>query len=265
MRPTNTNRGHRPHDPSIGSRMPEKMLEELEEQNQDDRHFKNDKINRAANRKELRKQKRQEKGKRKAQHHAQLMEAARKRQKIHEEAKSKNVQQKPSKKPSQPVNSERKGKAAVATKSAELTRQKTPKQSDRTPKNDKEALDRLSRSNPHLFSLLEQDNLVSDTGKNKFEEDDRDIAYWEKKLGMNKKKKAGYDKAFAEDGLLDLLDGLDGDHAGSDEQSGPEEDDSAYLKKKRQLAKTKEMAAEAEAEKVGSRHNDRKWLLIGIV
>lgn len=77
------------------------------------------------------------------------------------------------------------------------------------------------------------------TSNTRFEDDDRDIAYWEKKLGMDKKKTKGYGKAFEEDGLLDLLDGLDAD--GSDE----DESNESYLRRKRQKA-----TSEKDAKKV---------------
>ncbi|CDH48729.1 arm repeat-containing protein [Lichtheimia corymbifera JMRC:FSU:9682] len=204
--------GHRSHDPSIGSRLPQQIREELEEKEQDDRRFQKKFVNRAANRKELRKQKRQEKGKRKAIQHVEQLT---KRQKTSNNTLT-------NKKKSSPSNND-------APPPVDSKKKKNEKLK---PVDNDEALKRLSKSNPQLYSLLREEDLVNGeaTSNTRFEDDDRDIAYWEKKLGMDKKKTKGYGKAFEEDGLLDLLDGLDAD--GSDE----DESNESYLRRKRQKA-----------------------------
>lgn len=124
------------------------------------------------------------------------------------------------------------------------------------PVDNDEALKRLSKSNPQLYSLLREEDLVNGeaTSNTRFEDDDRDIAYWEKKLGMDKKKTKGYGKAFEEDGLLDLLDGLDAD--GSDE----DESNESYLRRKRQKA-----TSEKDAKKVMDEEQWQDGLLIYII
>jgi nucleolar MIF4G domain-containing protein 1 len=181
-------------------------------------------VNKVANRKELRKQKRQEKGKRNAQHHMKRSFEPEKQQPSNKRQKSNQVKPEP-KKPQV-----KKPEKALAKKGM----------------NDKEAMERLSKSNPGLFKLLESDKLVSEQD---FADDDRDIAYWEKKLGMNKKKSKKLGKDFEEDGLLDVL----GNIGDVKEQAGDDnDDDQAYLKKKRQSAmeNKKQANMENKAEEV---------------
>lgn len=108
-----------------------------------------------------------------------------------------------------------------------------------------EAMKRLSKSNPGLYKLLKADNLVEsaegETDSQEFEDDDRDIAYWEKKLGLNKKKTKALGKEFEEDGLLELLGGIEGEEG---------DDDQEYLRKKRQrqVQKKKGLEMEGKAE-----------------
>lgn len=77
------------------------------------------------------------------------------------------------------------------------------------------ALEKLSVSNPKFFSLLQASNLVSSNAtaaslsSKAFEDDDRDIENWEKKLGMKRKKGKRLGKTWEEEGLADLLEGLD--------------------------------------------------------
>lgn len=232
--------GQRAHDPSIGSRLPQQIREELEERGkvtkiltgsvltagfpleQDDRRFQKKFVNRAANRKELRKQKRQEKGKRKAIQHVEQLT---KRQKTSNHTLiNKNKSSSNNNDTSSPADSKKKNKNEKFK-----------------PVDNDEALKRLSKSNPQLYSLLKEEDLVNgeSTSDTRFEDDDRDIAYWEKKLGMDKKKTKGYGKAFEEDGLLDLLDGLD---TNADDQN---ESNESYLQRKRQKA-----TSESDAKKV---------------
>jgi nucleolar MIF4G domain-containing protein 1 len=193
-------------------------------------------VNKVANRKELRKQKRQEKGKRNAQHHMKRSFEPEKQQPSNKRQKPNQVKPEP-KKPQV-----KKPEKAPAKKGM----------------NDKEAMERLSKSNPGLFQLLESDKLVSEQD---FADDDRDIAYWEKKLGMNKKKSKKLGKDFEEDGLLDVL----GNIGDVKEQAGDNnDDDQTYLKKKRQSAmeKKKQTNMESKAEEVKRERERKGYMLI---
>lgn len=113
-----------------------------------------------------------------------------------------------------------------------------------------EAMKRLEKANPGLYKMLQSDNLIqTDSGKvvvdnGDFEQDDRDIAYWEKKLGLNKKKNKTLGKEFEEDGLLEVLGGIEGEGSEND-------DDLEYLRKKRQRQSDlkKKSLMEEKAEK----------------
>lgn len=116
---------------------------------------------------------------------------------------------------------------------------------DNKQKSSTEAMQRLSKSNPGLYKLLQSDNLVEgkQAERDDFADDDRDIAYWEKKLGLNKKKDKKLGKEFEEDGLLDILGGIEGEEA---------DDDQEYLRKKRQRQadQKKKVGMEERAEEV---------------
>ncbi|KAI9010934.1 hypothetical protein CLU79DRAFT_839498 [Phycomyces nitens] len=213
-----------------GSRLPQRMLEEVKEQDIDDRKFKTKYVNAAANRKDLRKQKRQEKGKRKAEHYQAIKhqhqaqnkadDPPAKRQKIDQAKLDKNV--KPAPKPIKSIL------------------KKAPKIID-----EKKALEKLSKTNPQLYALLDSENLLdnvdSSEKKGDFADDDRDIAYWEKKLKLGKNKSLG--KAFEDDGLLDIL-------GGGNEESAQvfEDDDKEYLRQKRAKAKHAQKVSKLEEE-----------------
>lgn len=209
--------GYNKHTPTPGSTLPRSMQEELENQDKDDRKFgKKFKI-KVSNRKELRKQKRADKGKRNAERHQKKRPAPEptpqvaKRQKTVVEAPVKKVVEEPTKK-------------------------KTKEKSSA------EAMQRLSKSNPGLYKLLKSDNLIEgDDGQNDddFADDDRDIAYWEKKLGLNKKKNKTLGKEFEEDGLLDVLGGIEGEEG---------DDDQEYLRKKRLRQNEKKKMADMESK-----------------
>lgn len=207
---------NRGHDQRVGARLPQKMQEEIAEQGtknsltksnlrslidqhwlgeKDDRKFNKPAHLKGPSRKELRKQKRLEKRKRNAAYHSgRPVESAAKRQKTQGVAEEKKKKQQQQPKDSGKANEKKQEKQK--SKSNEF----------------KSALERMSKSNPNVYSLLQSDNLVSstegNTSKRDFDEDDREIAYWEKKLGINKKKKTNINKALEADGLLDLLDGL---------------------------------------------------------
>lgn len=123
-------------------------------------------------------------------------------------------------------------------KKVELPKKEAPK-----GKSSAEAMQRLSKSNPGLYKLLKADNLIEGAGDDKnsdeFADDDRDIAYWEKKLGMNKKKVKTLGKEFEEDGLLEILGGIEGEEG---------DDDQEYLRKKRQRNAEKRRLNEMEGK-----------------
>ena len=183
----------------------------------------------------MRKQKRAEKGKRNADRHQ----------------KKRPLEPTP-----QPVNKRQKKEAPVEKK---LDQKEKPDPKKSTEKSSAEAMKRLSKSNPSLYKLLQSDQLIDEqpgSMDDDFAEDDRDIAYWEKKLGLDKKKNKKLGKDFEDDGLLDVLGTIDGDGHESD-------DDQAYLRKKRQqqAEKRKHQAMEDKAEEVSLRA-DWHWKLV---
>jgi nucleolar MIF4G domain-containing protein 1 len=118
-------------------------------------------------------------------------------------------------------------KKAINEKGSNLKRpieeqkEETKKPSKKRKEGESNSLKKLSASNPLFYSLIESDNLISnypggtDTSDKAVEEDDLAIAMYEKKLGLDKKKKKSKEgtvklgSAFEEDGLMDILDGLD--------------------------------------------------------
>ncbi|KAI7891554.1 uncharacterized protein EV154DRAFT_464139 [Mucor mucedo] len=204
---------HGKHVPTPGSTLPKSMQEELDGQDKDDRKFGRKFKITASTRKDLRKQKKLEKGKRNAQHHQK-----RSAPEQHAPPNKRQKVQEPVAKPVKKVEPPKKKEAPKGKSSAE-------------------AMQRLSKSNPGLYKLLKADNLIEgaadDDTNDEFADDDRDIAYWEKKLGMNKKKVKTLGKEFEEDGLLDILGGIEGEEG---------DDDQEYLRKKRQrLAEKKRL------------------------
>ncbi|CAO3615188.1 unnamed protein product [Cunninghamella blakesleeana] len=132
-------------------------------------------------------------------------------------------------------------------------------------KTNQQALDQLAQTNPNLYSLLDDNNLLNNenssnnnndddekTNQDAFDRDDQFIAYWEKKLGMNKKNSSNkFGKAFADDGLLDVLGNLaSSDNKDSNATSAMDEDDMEYLRQKRlkrkQESQQKKMEQNAE-------------------
>ncbi|CAO3639444.1 unnamed protein product [Cunninghamella echinulata] len=135
-------------------------------------------------------------------------------------------------------NQTKKKKVAFTEPSQEEEKKKPVLQSKKKHKTNQQALDQLARTNPHLYSLLDADNLIEEKSddtlhQDAFEKDDRDIAYWEKKLGMDKQKNKKYGKAFAEDGLLDILGDLGSNGDNETHSSTMDDDDMEYLRQKR--------------------------------
>lgn len=157
-----------------------------------------------------------------------------------------------------PQQQQQDGKAQKRPKTDTIAQPK-PQQPQQKPvdkvatTNNDQALKKLAKTNPHLYSLLSTDELVDGrTNDDAFAEDDQYIAYWEKKLKMTKSKKFG--KAFEDDGLLDVLGNLaTGGDAGDSAAAAAPQSDLDYLRQKR-LAKKKEQLEmqkqEQDAEEV---------------
>ncbi|KAI8993342.1 hypothetical protein BDB01DRAFT_847232 [Pilobolus umbonatus] len=210
--PSNKNRKNKRFQPAYGSQLPKVLKEELKENEQDNRKFNNKFTVKVVDRKELRKQKRAEKGQRRNQ-------SQQKKRHMTEEPVIPNKKQRQEDKKVEKVEK-------VEKKSAPTTN---------------DAMKRLSKSNPSLYKILEADKLVKGNTET-MTEDDRDIAYWESKLGLDKKKNKKLGKEFEQDGLLDIL----GNIEGSDQ-----DDDLEYLRKKRErkAKETKTEKMENKAEK----------------
>ncbi|KAI8979497.1 hypothetical protein BDF20DRAFT_835509 [Mycotypha africana] len=245
----NKNGGFKKHKPTPGSTLPAAMQEELNEQEKDDRKFAKRFTVKIANRKELRKQKRQEKGKRNASYHQ--------RKRPFEDNRNQNNDR----------NKRQKKEATTTTTAAAAATTQSNKQSDTHNKKQKkelikknskkekssaEAMNRLSKTNPGLYQLLKSDNLLENSTHSgqdvvddeDFANDDREIAYFEKKLGLNKKKTKKLGKDFEDDGLLDVL----GNIAGDDAEGESAVDDEEYLRNKRQKALEKQNASKMEKQ-----------------
>jgi nucleolar MIF4G domain-containing protein 1 len=205
----------------------------------DTRKFTKKYVNKSANRKELRKQKRSEKGQKRQEYqqhmHAKIQQNKRKPQQQQQDGKA-----------------QKRPKTDTTVQPKPQQPQQKPAVKVTTPTNNDQALKKLAKTNPHLYSLLSTDELVDGrTNDDAFAEDDQYIAYWEKKLKMTKNKKFG--KAFEDDGLLDVLGNLaTGGDAGDSAAAAPQ-DGLDYLRQKR-LAKKNELLKvqkqEQEAEEV---------------
>ncbi|CAO3686703.1 unnamed protein product [Rhizopus stolonifer] len=213
--------------PTPGSTLPRAMKEELELEEQDDCKFGKKFVTRIANRKELRKQKRVDKGKKKAEKYQTKKRPLPVEQTTPVQAAQPNKRQK---------------KVSFAEPENLQAEEEPVKQP--TVKGNEEAVRRLSKKNPGLYKLLASDNLLGSGGIDAdLAADDKEIAYWEKKLGLDKKKNKKLGKEFEDDGLMDIL--------GKMETENEEVDDLDYLKQKRsKQAKIKEKKSmEDNAEK----------------
>ncbi|CAO3592144.1 unnamed protein product [Absidia cylindrospora] len=186
---SNKKSGYDPnYKPTPGSVLPGKIKDELKEMDTDDqdtRKFTKKYVNKFANRKEQRKQKRSEKGQRRQEYHQHMQTRI-------NEAKRKNHPQQQQ----QPQDAKRQ----KTTSATILVKKATPpattvKTSKKPTKSNEQALKDLSHTNPHLYALLDANDLLHDksSGKNNetgdsrvnnaaFAEDNQYIAYWEKKL-----------------------------------------------------------------------------------
>ncbi|KAL9538476.1 hypothetical protein MBANPS3_010900 [Mucor bainieri] len=217
--------GYKKHAPTPGSTLPRSMQEELDEQETDDRKFGKKFTIKASTRKELRKQKKVDKGKRNAERHQR-------KRPMEEPVKTNDHNNKRQKTTMTETQTKKQPQAKNNNNNKNNNKTEKPVAPKKT-KSSAEAMKRLEKSNPGLYKMLQSDNLIhSETGKvivdnGDFEQDDRDIAYWEKKLGLNKKKDKSLGKEFEEDGLLEVLGNIEG-------EDGENDDDLEYLRKKRQ-------------------------------
>ncbi|KAI9301318.1 hypothetical protein BJ944DRAFT_243383 [Cunninghamella echinulata] len=251
------------YTPTPGSVLPSRMKEELDDLEPDDRKFSKRYVNKATNRKELRKQKKLDKTRKRQEYHDHMHQRIRENNKrkngsIEMETKAANQQQ-PNKKQKGTTtidnNQINKKKVTFTEPSQEEEKKTTALHNKKKHKTSQQALDQLARTNPHLYSLLDADNLIegkSDDAldQDAFEKDDRDIAYWEKKLGMDKQKNKKYGKAFAEDGLLDILGDIGSNDNDETHSSTMDDDDMEYLRQKRLKRKQtqQQMQMEQDAE-----------------
>lgn len=79
---------------------------------------------------------------------------------------------------------------------------------------DARRLEKLSKSNPAFYAMLQEDGVIAGGGSsigNGFDEDEQFIRHYEKKLGLKRKdvEKLSSKKSFLDDGLGDLLDGIE--------------------------------------------------------
>ncbi|KAF9972071.1 suppressor of glycerol defect [Actinomortierella ambigua] len=80
---------------------------------------------------------------------------------------------------------------------------------------DARRLEKLAKSNPAFYAMLQEEGVVASTGGGKSsaqaDEDEMYLRYYEKKLGLKAKDvaKMGSKKSLVDDGLGDLLDGID--------------------------------------------------------
>ncbi|KAG0359049.1 hypothetical protein BC939DRAFT_501264 [Gamsiella multidivaricata] len=79
---------------------------------------------------------------------------------------------------------------------------------------DARRLEKLAKSNPAFYAMLQEDGIVAGGGlgiEEGFDEDEQYIRHYEKKLGLKRKEagKLASKKSFVDDGLGDLLDGIE--------------------------------------------------------
>lgn len=185
----------------------------IEKSESDTRNFSSSNFeNKAKTRKEMRKQKRVDKKVKK-------MPVPKAMRPDHRFTAPKSGNAQPAKQTSDKVSNKPAPKRAM-----EEQKEEREKPAKKRKENKQNSLQKLSTSNPLFYSLIESDNLISsssrgtDISDKAVEQDDLAIAMYEKKLGLDKKKKKAKEgafklgTAFEEDGLMDILDGLDDEH-----------------------------------------------------
>lgn len=216
----------------------------------DDRKFAKKFVNKVATRKEQRKQKRIDKGKRKLANYLDHHPEFQKRQKQDDQQPKDRHRSQQKKNNSNNNNGKQNatGKTGTPENKKENSKKEPVKKVEATSKKDEAAaLQRLSKRNPRLYAALESDNLLGNTTNSAFADDDRDIAYWEKKLGVKSGGK-NVNKELEADGLLDLLDGLGGGAALKEDGEDDTMDDQEYLRQKRNARKAESVSLRAHVE-----------------
>ncbi|RUS18583.1 hypothetical protein BC937DRAFT_88599 [Endogone sp. FLAS-F59071] len=198
------NQRHKHPKKTSTTKLPQELQRQVEAQAEDERKFEVRFKNRAQSRKDMRKQLRIDKKRRHMLVPKNLCSD--------HQYSSPNKRQKTG--PAAPVSS---ATPSPSKTTSSLSSKPSPKKTTTSTQDSDvsaRALEKLSVSNPKFFSLLQASNLVSSNAtaaslsSKAFEDDDRDIENWEKKLGMKKKSKR-FGKTWEEEGLADLLEGLD--------------------------------------------------------
>ncbi|KAF9118783.1 suppressor of glycerol defect [Mortierella sp. 14UC] len=125
---------------------------------------------------------------------------------------------------------------------------------------DERRLEKLAKSNPAFYAMLQEDGVVAGGGpgfEEGFDEDEQYIRHYEKKLGLKRKDagKLASKKSFLDDGLGDLLEGIElgsrGNNAASMPRTPPALSSSttkAAVKSASSIVDKKRRAQEAESE-----------------
>ncbi|KAF9938761.1 suppressor of glycerol defect [Modicella reniformis] len=138
------------------------------------------------------------------------------------------------------------GKKAKETKES----QKSASSND-TSNLDARRLEKLSKSNPAFYAMLQEDGIVSGGGSSfdsRFDEDEQYIRHYEKKLGLKRTnvEKLFTKKSFLDDGLGDLLQGIELGSKGFRSVS-------AIAKKKNSMLVSKDTLSKSESVSSASR------------
>ncbi|KAK3819801.1 MAG: hypothetical protein J3Q66DRAFT_297038 [Benniella sp.] len=133
---------------------------------------------------------------------------------------------------------------------------------------DAKRLEKLSKSNPAFYAMLQEDGVVAGGGssfESGFDEDEQYIRHYEKKLGLKRKdvEKLASKKSFMDDGLGDILQGIELGSKGfrpksttARKESARNPDDSFSKSGSLSSAGKKRSALEAESEDDDSELND---------
>ncbi|KAF9137711.1 suppressor of glycerol defect [Mortierella sp. GBA39] len=102
--------------------------------------------------------------------------------------------------------------ASSKSKSAKAAKEdKNPALSKDVKDMDARRLEKLAKSNPAFYAMLQEDGVVAGGFEEGFDEDEQFIRHYEKKLGLKRKDsgKLASKKSFLDDGLGDLLEGIE--------------------------------------------------------
>ena len=150
--------------------------------------------------------------------------------------------------------------ASPEKKTRKLKEAKKSSSSKDSSELDARRLEKLSKSNPAFYAMLQEDGVVAGGGssfESGFDEDEQYIRHYEKKLGLKRKdvEKLGSKKSFMDDGLGDILQGIELGSRGirpksttTRKESGQHPDDSFSKSRSLSSAGKKRSALEAESE-----------------